>query len=218
MVSGSSQITITESQISDLTHYSDSDVKTKLDEGVISGSTQITDGSGLVSSSAQVIGHLPDGVVSGSTQITDGSGIVSSSTQVIEHLPSGTISGSTQITDGSGLVSSSVQVIQHLPDGVISGSTYTEFSSSVSESIDALQVFSSSAYQSDSSSIDRRLDGLEGGALYYDLSNTILNNKYIKSGSGEISDTSNFLTGNRPFRLRFNQAAKLHTNLMMLFI
>ena len=65
-------------------------------------------------------------------------------------------------------------------------------------------------YQSDSSSIDRRLDGLEGGAaLYYDLSNTVLNNKYIKSGSGEISDTSNFLTGNRPFRLRFNQAAKL---------
>ncbi|MGB2090247.1 MAG: hypothetical protein ACPH0A_08225, partial [Candidatus Poseidoniaceae archaeon] len=160
LVSGSSQITITESQISDLTHYSDSDVKTKLDaEGVISGSTQITDGSGIVSSSVQVIGHLPDGVISGSTQITDGSGIVSSSTQVIEHLPSGTISGSTQITDGSGLVSSSAQVIQHLPEGVISGSTYTEFSSSVSESIDALQIFSSSAYQSDSSSIDRRLDG-----------------------------------------------------------
>ena len=43
VISGSQQITITESQISDLSHYGDSDVKTKLDvEGVISGSTQIT--------------------------------------------------------------------------------------------------------------------------------------------------------------------------------
>ena len=42
IVSGSSQITITESQISDLTYYTDSDVKTKLDnEGVISGSSQV---------------------------------------------------------------------------------------------------------------------------------------------------------------------------------
>ena len=42
IISGSSQITITESQISDLTHYTDSDVKTKLNtEGVISGSTQV---------------------------------------------------------------------------------------------------------------------------------------------------------------------------------
>ena len=43
VVSGSSQITITESQISDLTHYTDSDVKTKLNaENVISSSAQIT--------------------------------------------------------------------------------------------------------------------------------------------------------------------------------
>ena len=41
-VSGSSQITITESQISDLSHYTDSDVKTKLNtETVISGSSQV---------------------------------------------------------------------------------------------------------------------------------------------------------------------------------
>ena len=43
VISGSSQITITESQISDLSHYTDANVKTKLDtEGVISGSSQIT--------------------------------------------------------------------------------------------------------------------------------------------------------------------------------
>ena len=42
IVSSSSQITITESQISDLTHYTDSDVKTKLNsEGVVSGSSQV---------------------------------------------------------------------------------------------------------------------------------------------------------------------------------
>ena len=61
LVSSSAQITITESQISDLTHYTDLDVKSKLNnEGVISGSSQIEfDGisnvpSGLVSSSAQI--------------------------------------------------------------------------------------------------------------------------------------------------------------------
>jgi hypothetical protein len=42
IVSSSSQITITESQISDLVHYTDSDVKTKLNsEGVVSGSSQV---------------------------------------------------------------------------------------------------------------------------------------------------------------------------------
>tara|TARA_B110000459_G_scaffold177696_1_gene202438 strand:- start:1555 stop:5217 length:3663 start_codon:yes stop_codon:yes gene_type:complete len=44
VISGSSQITITESQISDLVHYTDANVKTKLDsEGVISGSAQTLD-------------------------------------------------------------------------------------------------------------------------------------------------------------------------------
>jgi len=225
-VSGSSQITITESQISDLTHYTDSDVKTKLDtEGVLSGSLVSQLPTGVISGSEQ----LPTGVISGSSQITitesqisdlvhytdsdvktklDTEGVLSGS--LVSQLPSGVVSGSTQITDGSGIVSSSNQVIQHLPDGVISGSTYSEFSSSVYDNIDELQIFSSSAYQLDSASLDRRLDGLEGGAaLYYDLSNTVINNNYIKSGSGELSDTSNFQTGNRPFRLKFNQTAKL---------
>ena len=227
-ISGSEQITITESQISDLDKYTDSDVKTKLDtEGVLSGSIVSQLPSGVISGSEQ----LPSGTISGSSQISitesqisdlvhytdtnvksklDSEGVISGSIQVVSSLPSGTISGSVQITDGSGIVSSSGQVISHLPDGIISGSTYSEFSSSVSESIDALQVFSSSAYQLDSASLDRRLDGLEGGAaLYYDLSNTVWNNKYLKSGSGEISDTSNFQTGNKPFKFKFNDTAKL---------
>ncbi len=45
VISGSSQITITESQISDLSHYGDSDVKTKLNaESVLSSSAQVISG------------------------------------------------------------------------------------------------------------------------------------------------------------------------------
>ena len=47
--------------------------------GVISGSSQILGGSGIVSSSAQVISLLPTGVVSGSSQILGGSDIHSGS-------------------------------------------------------------------------------------------------------------------------------------------
>ena len=58
-VSSSAQITITESQISDLTHYTDSDVKTKLDvEGVFSSSTQVDYGS---------IQNVSSGILSAST-------------------------------------------------------------------------------------------------------------------------------------------------------
>lgn len=73
-VSSSAQITITESQISDLTHYTDSDVKTKLDtEGVISSSAQITDVVTDTYMSASIassgFGDVPDGTISSSAQI-----------------------------------------------------------------------------------------------------------------------------------------------------
>ena len=48
--------------------------------GLISGSSQITDGSGILSGS--VAAQLPTGTVSGSTQITNGSNIISGSTQI----------------------------------------------------------------------------------------------------------------------------------------
>ena len=64
-VSQSSQITITESQISDLSHYSDSDNLSYLN------SLEVVSGS--------IVDQLPGGVISGSTQITDGSNIISSS-------------------------------------------------------------------------------------------------------------------------------------------
>jgi hypothetical protein len=84
--SSSLQVTITESQISDLTHYTDSDTLTFINsQGVLSGSLTSILPSGVVSGSQQVIEHLPSGVVSGSQQVVD-------------HLPSGVISGSVSIT------------------------------------------------------------------------------------------------------------------------
>jgi hypothetical protein len=87
IVSSSSQITITESQISDLTHYTDSDVKTKLNtEGVISGSSQVDYNEltnipvGIISSSAQIASDI-----SGSTNWTAvSSSILPSDTEVFD--------------------------------------------------------------------------------------------------------------------------------------
>jgi len=58
LVSSSNQITISESQISDLTHYTNSDVRSVMRD------------DSVVSSSAQIIAHLPSGTVSSSNQIT----------------------------------------------------------------------------------------------------------------------------------------------------
>jgi hypothetical protein len=103
---------------------------TSLPSGIVSGSTQITDGSTLLSGS--IVTQLPSGVVSGSSQITDGSTILSGS--ITDQLPDGVVSGSSQITNGSGIVSGSTQItdgstilsgsiVTQLPSGVISGST-----------------------------------------------------------------------------------------------
>ena len=91
-----------------------SNVKTRLDENVISSSSQLTTefdirygnetGDDLVSGSAQIVSLLPNGVVSGSSQ-----------------LPSGLISGSSQLPEG--IVSASNQIVEKLPDGVVSGSS-----------------------------------------------------------------------------------------------
>ena len=107
VISGSSQITITESQISDLVHYTDANVKTKLDsEGVISGSSQI--------SADQTTGWAADvkvqlnasTVISGSGQLlnvaTDfGSGRISGAS-IGDVAGTSTITGSF-VGDGSGL-------------------------------------------------------------------------------------------------------------------
>ena len=147
LVSGSSQIDLTA-----VTNYS-SGIKTRLNtEGVISGSSQVLNGSGVWSGSAQ----LPAGVVSGSSQvlagttihsgsffngitvvsgssqisfngITDRPTLVSGSSQItysgLTGIPSGIVSGSSQVLNGSGIWSGSAQ----LPVGVVSGSSQISF-------------------------------------------------------------------------------------------
>ena len=135
VVSGSSQISITESQISDLTHYTDADTLAYIDsKGVVSGSVVIayTDltgiPSGIVSGSSQVsytgITNVPAGIVSGSSQVTPllPTGTVSGSSQIILTDTTGNISGSRIIGD---IQASSVDWINVLnqPIGLVSGSS-----------------------------------------------------------------------------------------------
>jgi hypothetical protein len=99
----------------------------QLPAGTVSGSSQVLNGSGVWSGSAQ----LPSGVVSGSSQVLNGSGVWSGSAQ----LPAGVVSGSSQITYSSissipsGIVSGSAQVISLLPSGTVSGSSQISFGS-----------------------------------------------------------------------------------------
>ncbi len=110
-----------------------------LPSGTVSGSSQVLNGSGVWSGSAQ----LPSGVVSGSSQVSYTglsnipSGIVSGSSQVsytgLSNIPSGIVSGSSQVNftglSGvpSGLVSGSSQVsfggLSGVPSGLVSGSS-----------------------------------------------------------------------------------------------
>ena len=78
--------------------------KEKLNEGLISGSSQVVY-SGITS--------IPSGIVSGSSQVIY-SGITGT--------PSGIVSGSSQVLNGSGVWSGSVQ----LPSGVVSGSSQVD--------------------------------------------------------------------------------------------
>ena len=113
-VSGSSQITITESQISDLVHYTDTDTKAKLNlENVLSGSIESNLPAGVVSGSQQVIDHLPAGTVSGSSQIT----ITESQISDLVHYTDTDVKNKMNLDN---VVSGSLTSL--LPSGVVSGS------------------------------------------------------------------------------------------------
>jgi hypothetical protein len=158
LVSGSSQISfngITDkptlvSGSSQITFLSISSIPS----GLVSGSSQVLNESGVWSGSAQ----LPSGVVSGSSQvlagttihsgaffngisvvsgsgqisfngITDKPSLVSGSSQItygsLTGIPSGIVSGSSQVLSGTGIWSGSAQ----LPSGVVSGSSQISFGS-----------------------------------------------------------------------------------------
>ena len=124
LVSSSAQITITESQISDLVHYTNSDVRSVMRD------------DSVVSSSAQVIQHLPSGTISSSAQITITESQISDLTHTdvsslnvfsgsiqsqVDSLTSATSSYLTELPD-VGIVSSSNQIESVIDDTYISAS------------------------------------------------------------------------------------------------
>lgn len=108
LVSSSNQITISESQISDLTHYTNSDVRSVMRD------------DSVVSSSAQVIAHLPSGTVSSSNQITI-------SESQISDLTHYTDSDVKTKLDVENVISSSAQI--SITESQISDLTHTDVSS-----------------------------------------------------------------------------------------
>jgi hypothetical protein len=75
----------------------------------ISADTLLTT-TDIASGTVSLTASLPTGVVSGSSQILGGSGLVSGAAQVTPLLPTGVISGSIQVLGGSGIISSSAQL------------------------------------------------------------------------------------------------------------
>jgi uncharacterized coiled-coil protein SlyX len=186
IVSGSSQVVYTS--------------LSSIPSGIVSGSSQITYSgissipSGIVSSSSQVTSLLPTGVVSGSSQVTssldlrylliDGDNVFTGSSQVDLTQTTNYISGIKTRLNTEGVFSSSIQVnandITNFDtnvkdklnvDGVISGSSqvqinsvtgFTTFSSSVDSRLDTLEG-------SFSTSVDSRLDNLELDSASQDL-------------------------------------------------
>ena len=129
IISSSNQITISESQISDLTHYTNADVR------------RIMGDDSVVSSSAQIISNLPSGTISSSAQIS-ALGYLTSETDSQTLSISGdqlTISNGNTVTipTGSnlpnGVISSSIQI-----ESEISGA-FTSTSSSLASRISTLE-------------------------------------------------------------------------------
>ena len=118
LVSSSAQITITESQISDLDHYDDSDVKTKLNtENVLSGSAaNVKTFLNITESDISDLSHYSDSDVKTKLNTEN---VISSSAQVISGLEGQNLTVST-LTAQTYIVSSSVT---HMTQSFSSGST-----------------------------------------------------------------------------------------------
>jgi hypothetical protein len=118
LVSSSAQITITESQISDLNHYDDSDVKTKLNtENVLSGSAaNVKTFLNITESDISDLSHYSDSDVKTKLNTEN---VISSSAQVISGLEGQDLTVAT-ITAETYIVSSSVT---HMTQSFSSGST-----------------------------------------------------------------------------------------------
>lgn len=114
IVSGSSQLTSSFD-----TRYAPSASYITSINGAISSSTQVTNGSGIISSSAQ----LPSGIISGSSQLTSSFDTRYTLSGSISSVPSGTVSGSSQLTSSYDLRYALSGSGGSIPAGTISGSS-----------------------------------------------------------------------------------------------
>ena len=111
-------------------------------------------GSGIVSSSAQIVPLLPTGVISGSSQVTNiaNNQLVNSSVTIAGTSVSlgGSITAA-KILEGTNVISSSAQISTLLPSGVVSGSSQidltatTNYESGILARLNAVGVVSGSS-------------------------------------------------------------------------
>jgi hypothetical protein len=209
-----------------------SQVISLLPAGTVSGSSQILNGSGIWSGSAQ----LPSGVISGSSQVSyDGlsnipSGIVSGSSQVISLLPAGTVSGSSQVSyDGlsnipSGIVSGSSQVsytgLSNIPSGIVSGSSQIDATATTNWATGIKTELNNNTVISGSSQVYGLISSLNTYTGSNDSTNTTQNSRLvsIESKTGSFATTgSNTLVGtqyisNTTDATSFSSTAALYTD------
>ena len=180
VVSGSSQIDVASTtNYSSINQYSDTKVKTKLNtEGVLSGS-------------AQVISSLPSGTVSGSSQITDGSGIISSSTFVSNQQGSFTssVNGTNTNIDLGLEATDSPSFAGITLNSVSSGPSneYTALFLSGSDNSVVRRELATAAFYHVSSSIDDGNPNVLGSA---GAVKSYVDGKIIEAGSGDITQVT----------------------------
>ena len=157
LISSSAQITITESQISDLTHFTSADVRSVMRD------------DSVVSSSAQVIAHLPSGTVSSSNQITISESQISDLTHYTDSdvktklNAEGVLSGSSQIT----ITESQISDLTHTDVSSLNNFTSSVVLNSVTSSMSvATASFISDTFISESAA--RSGFGQGGGTSDYD--------------------------------------------------
>jgi len=157
LISSSAQITITESQISDLTHFTSADVRSVMRD------------DSVVSSSAQVIAHLPSGTVSSSNQITISESQISDLTHYTDSdvktklNSEGVLSGSSQIT----ISESQISDLTHTDVSSLNNFTSSVVLNSVTSSMSvATASFISDTFISESAA--RSGFGQGGGTSDYD--------------------------------------------------
>jgi len=186
VISGSSQVSITESQITDLTHYTDTDTLTYINSiGVVSGS---------VVSSYTDLTNIPSGIISSSLQVS----ITESQITDLSHtvIPTGTVSGSSQITIGDtvGLLSGS----RIIGDIQASSVEYTNvlnkptlISSSLQVSITESQITDLTHYTDTDALAYINSIGVVSGSVITSLpSGTVSGSSQITITESQISDLS----------------------------